>query len=88
MPAISNESAIAAVLPIKLVCSNISGIAVIKPKAVVFIATEILDDNKFAFSAGSALATAEKAAIKPMIVPSKPSNVAMLAKTAKNGVRF
>ena len=45
----------------------------IKPNAVVFIATEILDDNRSAFSAGSAPATAVKAWIKPMIVPSNPS---------------
>ena len=66
---------------------NSSGIAAIKPNAVVFIASEMLCDNSVAFSAGSALATAVNAAIKPMIVPSNPSKVAMLANVAKYGVR-
>src|SRR5690606_20632636 len=40
-----------------------SGIAAIRPKAVVFMAMEIDCDNSADFSAGSALATAAKAAI-------------------------
>ena len=60
----------------------------IKPKAVVFIATEILADSKSALSAGLALATAVKASIRPMIVPSRPSKVQMFENRAINGVRF
>ena len=55
-----------------------SGIATISPNAVVFIATEMLADSRAAFSAGFALATAVNAEIRPMIVPSSPSSVAML----------
>ena len=56
------------------------GIAAIRPKAVVFMATEMEADNRSAFCAGSALATAVNALIRPRIVPSRPSRVAMLAK--------
>ncbi len=77
--AISKLSTIALVLLCSIECMSNSGIATIKPNAVVFIASEMLCDNSVAFSAGSALATAVNAAIKPMIVPSNPSKVAMLA---------
>ena len=52
------------------------------------MATEILSDNSDAFCAGSAAATAVNAAIKPMMVPSKPNSVAMLARVARYCVRF
>src|ERR1700724_2445321 len=69
------------------VCSqawmNSSGTAVIRPKAVQFIATEMLADSRLAFSAGLTVATAANAAIRPITVPSSPSNVARLAKVAR-----
>ena len=71
------------VLLCRTVCRSSSGIATIRPNAVVFIATEILADNRSAFSAGFADATAVNALIRPMIVPSKPSNVAILANVAR-----
>jgi hypothetical protein len=43
-----------------------------KPEAVLFIATEIASDSKLAFSAGFADATALKAPMRPVMVPSKP----------------
>ena len=57
--------------------------ATIKPNAVVFMATEIEADSRSAFSAGLTLATAVKPLIRPMMVPSRPSRVAMLAKVAR-----
>ena len=51
-------------------------------EAEMAVNTEMEEDNRLAFSAGSALATAVKAAIKPRIVPSSPSRVEMLAKVA------
>ncbi|WP_445766630.1 hypothetical protein, partial [Rheinheimera sp.] len=48
MPTISMVSITLAVLPCNSECTNTSGIAAIKPKAVVFIATEILDDSRLA----------------------------------------
>ncbi len=59
-----------------------SGMATIRPNAVVFIATEMLADSRSAFSAGFALATAVNAWMRPMIVPSSPSRVAMLDASA------
>ena len=48
-----------------LVCStawiSTSGTATIRPKAVQFIATEMLADSRFAFSAGFTVATAANA---------------------------
>jgi len=81
--AISILSTISVVLVCKKVNINKSGIAAIKPNAVVFMATEILADNKLAFSEGSTLATAVNALISPIIVPNSPNKVAMLAKVAK-----
>jgi hypothetical protein len=69
-------------LAVSTVCTMSSGIATIRPKAVVFIATEMLADRRSAFSAGFALATAVNAWIRPMIVPSRPSSVAMLDASA------
>ena len=82
-PPISMLPIILLVLLLKNACAINNGIAAIKPNAVVFIATEIDSDNNFAFSEGSALATAVKAAIKPIMVPSSPNSVATLASTAK-----
>ena len=53
-----------------------------RPKAVQFIATEMLAESRLAFSAGLTVATAANALIKPMTVPSRPSSVAILAKVA------
>ena len=58
------------------------------PKAVVFMATDILADNRSAFSAGLAFATAVNASINPIMVPSRPSSVAMFENNATYGVRF
>ncbi len=88
MPTISMASIIDAVRLCNNECKNTSGMAVIKPSAVVFMATEILLDNKLAFCAGSALATAAKAVMRPIIVPSKPNKVAILAKVPSIGVTW
>src|SRR5262249_11714074 len=70
-----------------LVCSQAwmksSGTAVIRPKAVQFIATEMLADSGFAFWAGWRAATAANARIRPITVPSRPSSVARFAKVAR-----
>ena len=54
-----------------------------RPNAVVFIATEVLADRKSALSAGFAFDTAVNARIRPMIVPSSPSKVAIFASVAR-----
>src|SRR5215471_6824078 len=73
--------------PVVLVCRyawmNSSGTAVMRPNAVQFIATEMLADSRFAFSAGLIVATAANARIRPMTVPSRPSRVARLANVAR-----
>src|SRR5690606_5868106 len=51
IPAISKLSTISLVLDCKTEWSSNKGMAEIKPKAVVFIATEILWDSSVAFSA-------------------------------------
>ena len=53
-------------------CANNSVIATPKPEAVLFMATEMAAASKLAFSAGFAVATALKAPMRPVIVPSKP----------------
>jgi hypothetical protein len=80
--AISRLSTIAPVLAVRIAWVTRSGMATISPKAVVFIATEMLADSRSAFSAGLALATAVNAWIRPMMVPSNPSSVAMLEASA------
>ena len=82
--AISRLSTIWPVVEVSLACISSIGIAAIRPKAVVFIATEILAESRSAFSAGLALATAVNAATRPMMVPSSPSRVAMLESRARN----
>ena len=64
------------------VISN-KGIPTIKPNAVVFIATDIFADKISALSAGFASAIEVNAPIKPIIVPSKPSKVAIFANVAR-----
>ena len=78
--AISRLSTIWVVLDCSTEYTSNNGIATISPNAVVFMATEMLDDSSSAFSAGLAWATAVNAWIRPMMVPSSPSRVAMLAK--------
>jgi hypothetical protein len=80
--AISRLSTISPVLAVSTECVTSNGIAAISPKAVVFIATEMLAESRSAFSAGLAFATAVNAWIRPMIVPSRPSSVAMFAPSA------
>ena len=73
-------------IAVVFVCSiewiSTSGIATMRPNAVQFMPIEILRDRSSAFSAGFALETAVNASIKPMIVPKRPINVAMLANVA------
>jgi hypothetical protein len=47
------------------------------------MASEILADSRFAFSAGFAVETAENEWIKPLTVPSRPSKVARFANVAR-----
>jgi len=63
--------------------TNTIGTAVIRPKAVQFMASEMLADSRFAFSAGFTVATAANAWIRPLTVPSRPSSVARFAKVAR-----
>ena len=56
------------------------GTAPNNPKAVEFIAKPILAESNSDFSAGGAFATALKAAIKPITVPSNPSRVENICK--------
>src|SRR6476620_8268353 len=51
------------------------GTATMRPNAVQFMASEILADRRFAFSAGFAVDTAENAWIKPLTVPSRQRKV-------------
>src|SRR5437764_15221910 len=66
------------------VCShawmNSSGTAVMRPKAVQFIATETLADSRLAVAGGVTVATAAKARIKPSTGPNRPSRDATIAK--------
>src|SRR3972149_6494962 len=78
----SRLSTIWPVVDVSLAWKNRSGIADISPKAVVFMATEILAESRSAFSAGFALETAVKAWIRPMMVPSRPSRGAILESSA------
>ncbi len=59
--AISRLTTISPVFEVSTVLVISSGIATISPKAVVFMATEMLAESRSAFSAGFALATAVKA---------------------------
>src|SRR5690606_23321022 len=81
--AISRLSTSSVVLVWSRACTSSSGIATIRPKAVVFIATEIDAESRSAFSAGLALETAVNAWMRPTIVPSRPRSVARLAKVAR-----
>jgi hypothetical protein len=81
--AISRLSMSSVVLVCNHACMNSSGTAVIRPKAVQFIATEMLADNRLAFSAGFTVATAANARISPMTVPRSPSSVARFANVAR-----
>src|SRR5450432_193 len=81
--AISRLSISSVVLVCRNAWMNSSGTAVISPNAVQFMATEIEADSRLAFSAGLTVATAWKARMRPMTVPSSPSRVARLAKVAR-----
>src|SRR5581483_8868576 len=81
--AISRLSISSVVFVCRNACTNNSGTAVIRPNAVQFMATEILADNRLAFSAGLMVATAAKALIRPITVPSRPNRVARFAKVAR-----
>src|SRR5690606_11241138 len=74
-------------ISVVLVCSTAwmtrKGTAVIGPKAVQFMASEMLADSRLAFSAGFTDDTALKAPIRPISVPSRPSSVARFAKVAR-----
>src|SRR5258708_32680103 len=62
--------------------------ATAKPDAVLFIATEMAAASRLAFSAGFAVATALKAPIKPVMVPSRPITRATLASDDRYEARF
>ena len=76
-PAISILATIAVVLFCKIEWVTNRGIATIKPNAVVFIATDMDRDKSADFSAWSALATAENAAINPTMA-SQMFNMSMM----------
>src|SRR6185369_1032085 len=81
--AISRLFTIWPVVVVKRAWSSSRGIAVIRPKAVQFMASEMLAASRAAFSAGLAVATAAKAVIRPMMVPSSPNRVAILERSAR-----
>jgi len=86
--AISRLFTIWPVVVVRRAWSSSSGIAVISPKAVQFMASAMLAASRAAFSAGLAVATAAKAVIRPMMVPSSPNRVAIFESSARYGVRF
>ena len=77
--AISKLSINDVVLDSRNMCAVSNVMATARPDAVLFIATEMAAASKLAFSAGFAVATALKAPIKPVMVPSKPINKPTLA---------
>src|SRR5271154_2372897 len=77
--AISRLSISEVVLDSRNMCDSNSVMATPRPDAVLFIATEIAAASKLAFSAGLAVATALKALMRPMMVPSNPINKPTLA---------
>src|ERR1700682_1650194 len=77
--AISRLSINEVVFDSRNMCAVSSVIATAKPDAVLFIATEMAAASRLAFSAGFAVATALKAPIKPVMVPSRPINKPTLA---------
>ena len=85
--AISRLSTIEVVFDCSTECTSSSGIATIRPNAVVFIATEIDADSRSARSAGLAFETAWNAWIRPMIVPSSPSSGEMKLSVPKRPSR-
>src|SRR5580698_897737 len=72
--AISRLSISDVVFDSRNMCAVSKVIATARPEAVLFIATEIAAASKLAFSAGFAVATALKAPIRPVMVPSSPIN--------------
>ena len=70
--AISKLSISEVVFDSRNMCANNSVIATPNPEAVLFMATEMAAASKLAFSAGFAVATALKAPIRPVMVPSNP----------------
>src|SRR6266702_2446459 len=84
--AISRLFTIWPVVVVRRAWSSRSGIAVIRPNAVQFMASEMLAASRAAFSAGLAVATAAKAVIRPMMVPSSPKRVAIFERSARYGV--
>src|SRR5258705_4520481 len=77
--AISRLSISEVVLDSRNMCDSSSVMATNNPDAVLFIATEIAAASKLAFSAGFAVATALKAPMRPVMVPSNPINKPTLA---------
>src|ERR1035438_5067391 len=77
--AISRLSINEVVFDSRNMCAVSSVIATAKPDAVLFIATEMAAASRLAFSAGFAVATALKAPIRPVMVPSRPINKRTLA---------
>jgi hypothetical protein len=81
--AASSPSTTSAVRACRKACTSRKGMATISANAVLFIAMEMLADSSSAFSAALTLATAVKALISPMMVPSRPTSVITLAKVAR-----
>ena len=77
--AISKLSISDVVFDSRNMCDSNRVIATPNPDAVLFIATEMAAASKLAFSAGFAVATALKALIRPMMVPSNPMSRPTLA---------
>src|ERR1700722_11545620 len=77
--AISRLSISDVVFDSRNICDSNRVIATPNPDAVLFIATEMAAARQLAFSAGFAVATALKALIRPMMVPSKPMSRPTLA---------
>jgi hypothetical protein len=83
MAAASRPSFNPMVFDCRKACSTRIGTAVMSPKAVQFMASEMLADSRFALSAGFTVATAANAWIRPLTVPRSPSSVATLASVAR-----
>src|SRR5277367_2263509 len=78
--AISRLSIKEVVLDSRNMWERSSVMATPRPEAVLFIATEMAAASKLAFSAGLAVATALKAPMRPVMVPSNPINKPTFAK--------
>jgi len=81
--ATSRLSTSSVVLVSRYMWASSNVIASPRPSAVLFMATEMLAESIAAFSAGFTAATAAKALIRPMTVPSRPISMPTLASVAR-----